>query len=109
METKSKSLVINIVTVLGSLLMLATIYLAFVPTSQTVAAWFPAYLVAFGVAGLVAYYGIWQMKEWGLWALAALFVINNIVDVVVGVWTMWILIIPVVILGVLVWQMKFVK
>lgn len=86
--------------------MLATGALAFTAQAQSVNNWFSAYLIAFAIAGLIAYWGVWKMQRWGFWAVAGLLVLNNVVDVVAGQWSIMILVIPIVIVGLLGWKYK---
>jgi len=62
--------------------------------------WYMPYLVATAVVGLIAMFGMFQMRRWGVYLYAGMFAVNQVVLFSTGLWTAASIIAPVIVIGV---------
>ena len=83
--------VLCVVMVVGAVI---SIPIIFSQIARNIGAWYPP-LVAFSVVvGLVCMIGIWKMRKWGVYAYTAFFVVNQVVLLATGLWSISALAIP---------------
>src|SRR6218665_1996893 len=68
--------------------------------SKTIGGWYPPYLAFTVVASYVSAFGIWSMKKWGVYAYLAFNIINQVVLISMGMWTLFSILIPAIVIGV---------
>ncbi|MBA4852484.1 hypothetical protein [Emticicia sp. BO119] len=77
-----------------------SIPLIFFSSSKSIGAWYPPYLVFSIIASYAGAYGIWAMKKWGVYLYIGFNVINQIVLVSMGMWSLFSILIPAIVIGV---------
>jgi hypothetical protein len=65
--------------------------------ATTFPGWYLPYLGLTMLVGLASLIGLWQMKKWGAYLYAGMFVINQIILFATGLWTPGALIIPLIV------------
>jgi len=91
---------ITVICILGFIGAALTVPLIFSDIGKAVASWYPAYLAFSAVVGLICMIGLWKMLKWSVYLYAILMVINQIVLMKLGVWNMFALIIPAIVLAI---------
>ena len=79
---------------------LFTVPLIFSDIAKTVGAWYPPYLAISAVVGLVSMIGLWMMKKWSIITYTTFVVINQVVLITMGVWNVFALIIPGIVIAI---------
>jgi hypothetical protein len=92
--------IITAICVIGFAGALIAIPFIFSDLSKQIGAWYPPYL-AFGVVvGLVCMIGLWMMKKWSIIIYTIVFSINQVVLLAFGVWHIFALIIPGIVIAI---------
>jgi hypothetical protein len=68
--------------------------------ARSIGAWYPPCLALAAVVGAVCTVGFWLMRRWALYLYTAMFVINQIVLLTMGVWTIMSVILPAIAMGI---------
>lgn len=105
-EIKERPAAITIVCILGFIGAAFTIPLFFLKITREVGSWYPPYLGLSSVIGLICLIGLWKMKKWAAYAYAALAGVNQIVLLTTRTWNIMALIIPAIIAGIALANLK---
>ena len=89
--------VICVIAFIGALL---TVPLIFMDVARKIGAWYPPLLAFSAVFGVICFVGLWKMKRWALFAYTAFCVINQIVMLVMGIWSVFALLIPGIVIAI---------
>ncbi|MCL2888416.1 MAG: hypothetical protein FWF35_03860 [Elusimicrobia bacterium] len=95
-----RPVIITVICIIGFIGALISAALIFTPAAKQVGGWYPPYLAAATVVGLVSLIGLWLMRKWSVILYTALFVVGQIVLVTKGLWGVGSLIIPLIIIAV---------
>jgi hypothetical protein len=68
--------------------------------ARSIGAWYPPCLAASGIIGAACTVGFWLMRRWALYLYTAMVVINQVVLLAMGVWTIMALILPAIVVGI---------
>jgi hypothetical protein len=98
--TPTRPTVITVICILGFIGAALTIPLIFSNTAQSIGSWYPPYLGASAVVGLICMVGLWKMKKWAVFLYTLLMVVNQVVLFSMGVWNPFALLIPVIIIAI---------
>ena len=86
-----------IITVLCVVMFVGVVFavpIIFSQIARDIGAWYPP-LLAFGaVVGFVCMIGIWKMRKWAVYAYAVFCVVNQVVLLATGLWSISALVIP---------------
>ncbi len=93
-----RPLSITIICVIGLIGTLVLAYIAFSEGLYHLPDWYPPYLAVAVAGGLAALFGMFQMRRWGFYLYAALFVFNQVVLLSTGLWAMQGVIGPLIVL-----------
>jgi len=77
-----------------------SIPLIFFSSTKTIGTWYPPYLAFTVLASFASVYGIWILKRWGFYGYITFNVINQIVLISMGMWTLFSILIPAIVIGV---------
>lgn len=64
-----------------------------------VGAWYTPYLLLVLVANSAALVGMWQMKKWGAMVYTGVTVVNQIVAIAMGMWSVSTIVLPAIVIG----------
>ena len=92
--------IITAICVIGFIGVLATVPLVFSDMSKQIGTWYPPYLAFSAVVGLVCMIGLWMMKKWSIVTYTIFFAMNQAVLLAFGVWSIFALIIPGIVIAV---------
>lgn len=95
---KKRPAVITVICILGFIGVALTIPLVFSSAARAVGEWYPPYLALSAVIGLACMIGLWMMKKWGVVLYTALVAVNQVVLMTKGVWNLFALLIPVIVI-----------
>jgi len=98
--TNKRPKIITAICVIGFVGALATVPLVFSDIAKQIGPWYPPYLAFSAVVGLVCMIGLWMMKKWSIIAYTAFFCINQVVLLAFGVWSIFALIIPGIVIAI---------
>ena len=84
---KNRPLIITIICIINFVGFFAAIPLIFSGRASEIGSLYPPYLGFGTLVGLVSLIGFWMMRLWGLYLYCALVVLNQIVFMVMHVWT----------------------
>ena len=87
--------VICVIGIIGALLGLPIIFTGY---ASEVGAWYPPFLGAACIVGLISFIGLWWMRLWSIYLYLAMFIINQIVLIVTHYWAIAGMIIPLIVL-----------
>lgn len=96
-EKAKRPIAITIICVLGFIGAAVSVPLIFSATARSIGAWYPPYLAVCSIAGLACMVGLWLMKKWSVFAYAGLLAINQVVLMAMGVWNIFALVIPLIV------------
>ncbi|NCT55976.1 hypothetical protein GW755_03990 [bacterium] len=109
MDTKklaSRPISITIICILGFLGILPSVFLVFSEAAKSIGSWYPPYLGLSIVFGLISFTGMWLMKKWGAYLYSGFFLLNQILMIYMGVWNIFALVLPGVVVGVALYNLK---
>lgn len=86
-----------------------SIPLIFFSSSKSIGAWYPPYLAFTVVASYVSAFGIWSMKKWGFYAYVGFNVINQVILISMGMWSLFSILIPAIVIGVVYTHLKSMR
>jgi len=98
--TNKRPGIITAICVIGFIGALATVPLIFSDMSKQIGTWYPPCLAFSAVVGFVCMIGLWMMKKWSIIAYTAFFGINQVVLLAFGVWNIFALIIPGIVIAI---------
>jgi len=84
-EVVKRPVIITILCVLAFLGVIGSIFLIFSDISQGIGAWYPPYLAASCIIGLICFIGLWEMKKWSVILYTIFVVVNQIIMAVMGI------------------------
>ncbi len=96
--TPKRPTVITVICILGFIGAALSIPVIFSNVAQAIGSWYPPYLGASAVAGLICMLGLWKMKKWSVFAYTALVIANQVILFTMGLWTPFALLIPAVVI-----------
>jgi hypothetical protein len=91
---------ITVLCVLSALGAVFVIPMIFSEVARSIGAWYPPYLGLSAVIGAACTVGFWLMRRWALYLYTAMGVINQIVLLMMGVWSIMALILPAIVIGI---------
>jgi hypothetical protein len=95
-----RPIAITVLCVLSAIGVLFVIPVLFTQAAWSIGAWYPPYLAVSAVVGGACAVGFWLMRRWALYLYTAMFVVNQVVLLMMGVWSLLALIIPAVVVGI---------
>jgi len=105
-QTKEeRPVVITILCVLGFLGACFSIPLLFTRGAILIGDWYPLYLGISAVIVIICFIGLWKMKKWGAYAYIGLTVVDQIFLLMMGIWTIFSLVIPAAVVGILLYHL----
>src|SRR5271163_3148309 len=87
---------ITILCVLSAIGVVFVIPLIFTDATRSIGAWYPPYLAASAVIGAACTVGFWIMRKWAAYLYIAMFVVNQIALLAMGIWSVFALVIPLI-------------
>jgi hypothetical protein len=91
---------ITVICVLGFLGALILIPAVFSDITRHIGAWYPPYLAFSAVVGFICMVGLWKMRRWAVFGYIAFCAINQIVLLAMGVWSIFALILPTIVIAI---------
>ena len=91
---------ITVICVLSAIGAVLVIPMIFSEAARMIGAWYPPYLALSAVVGAACTVGFWLMRRWALHLYTAMLVINQVVLLMMGVWTIMALILPAIVVGI---------
>ena len=92
--------IITVICIIGFIGALIAIPMAFSEIASSIGAWYPPYLAFSAMVGLVCMIGLWMMKKWSIVAYTIFVAINQVVLIAMGVWNLFALIIPGIVIAI---------
>ena len=96
----SRPTVITVICVIGFIGGLFTIPLIFTDIARNIGAWYPPYLAFSAVVGLSCMIGLWKMRRWAVFTYAGFAVLNQVVMLTMGIWNVFALLIPGIVIAI---------
>jgi len=96
-ENAERPTSITVICVIGFIGALIAVPLIFSPIAQHIGVWYPPYLALSCIVGFMCMVGMWMMKKWGAYTYTGFFVLNQIVLLAMGVWNIFALMIPAIV------------
>jgi hypothetical protein len=91
---------ITVLCVVCAIGVLFTVPMVFSEAARAIGAWYPPCLAFSAVIGAACMVGFWLMRRWALYLYTAMFVINQILLLAIGVWSVSALILPAIVVGI---------
>jgi hypothetical protein len=91
---------ITVICVLGAIGVVLVIPMIFSEAARLIGAWYPPFLALSAVIGAACTVGFWLMRRWALYLYTAMGVINQIVLLAMGVWSIMALVLPAIVIGI---------
>lgn len=86
-----------------------SIPLIFFSTTRTVGPWYPPYIAFTVAASYLGTGGIWLLKKWGFYIYLGFNIINQVVLISAGLWNLFSIVVPSIIIGVAYTHLKIMK
>jgi len=99
-QASPRPVAITVICVLGFIGAALTIPLIFSDMAGAIGAWYPPYLGFSALAGLICMVGMWKMRKWSVFAYTGLVILNQVVLFTMGVWNVFALLIPAIVIGI---------
>ena len=96
----SRPTAITVICVIGFIGGLLTIPMIFTNIARNIGAWYPPFLAFSAVVGFVCMVGLWKMRRWAIFAYTGFVALNQIVMLVMGVWNVFALLIPGIVIAI---------
>lgn len=96
----SRPTAITVICVIGFIGGLFTIPLIFTDIARNIGAWYPPYLAVSGVVGFVCMVGLWKIRRWAVFTYTGFVALNQIVMLAMGVWSVFALLIPGIVIAI---------
>lgn len=103
--TSERPLAITIICVLGFVGTLALIPILFSGIASQIGAWYPPFLIFASIVGFTCMVGLWKMKKWAVYLYAGMAIINQLIMVLMGLWTITSLIAPAIVTGIAIYHL----
>jgi hypothetical protein len=91
---------ITVICVIGFIGGLFTIPLIFTDIARNIGAWYPPYLAFSAVVGFACMVGLWKMRRWAVFTYTGFVALNQIVMLMMGVWNVFVLLIPGIVIAI---------
>lgn len=94
---------VTVICIIGFIGVALSVLLFLTPTLAQIGElypWYPPYLAVSIVVGLISMVGMWMMKKWGVILYTVMFVVNQIVLLAGGLWSITALIIPLIVVAI---------
>ena len=91
---KQRTPIITVICVLGFVGAIITVPLIFSDTAASIGSWYPPYLGLSAILGFVCMVGLWQMKKWAVYLYITVVLLNQVVLLAMGVWSIGAIVIP---------------
>lgn len=92
--------IITVICVLGFIGAAFTLPAVFMSTRLGLPGWYPPYLLVSALIGVGCMVGLWQMRKWAAFTYTGFTALNQVVLLVAGLWSVMALIIPGIVVGV---------
>ena len=86
-----------------------SIPLIFFSSSKSIGDWYPPYLAFTVVASYISAFGIWSMRKWGVYVYLGFNIINQVVLISMGMWSLFSILIPAIVIGVAYTHLKSMR
>jgi hypothetical protein len=96
----SRPIPITVICVLSAIGALFAVPMVFSETARAIGAWYPPCLAVSAIVGAVCTIGFWLMRRWALYLYTAMMVVNQVVLLAMGVWTIMALILPAIVVAI---------
>lgn len=93
-ETAERPTSITVICAIGLIGALMAVPLIFSPLAQQIGFGYQLYIGLSSIVGLVCMLGLWMMKKWAVYAYIGLVALNQIVFLVMGLWSAMALLAP---------------
>lgn len=97
----SRPTVVTVLCVIGFIGGLFAIPMVFSDIARKIGAWYPPYLAFSCLVGFVCMVGLWKMRRWAVLTYTGFVALNQIVMFAMGVWSVSVLIIPGIFVGIM--------
>jgi hypothetical protein len=98
-KSASRPTAITVICVFGFIGAALTIPLIFSDFARHIGSWYPPYLAFSAIVGFVCMVGLWKMRRWAVFTYTGFCAINQIVMIAMGVWSIFALLIPGIIIA----------
>ena len=91
---------ITVICIIGFAGGLFTIPLIFTDVARNIGGWYPPYLAFSAVVGFICMVGLWKMRRWAVFTYTGLVALNQLVMLMMGVWNVFALLIPGIVIAI---------
>jgi hypothetical protein len=108
-QPKERPVAITVICVLGFVgagLMIIVLPFIFAKLDRMIGGWYPPYLAFSSIVGLACMIGLWKMKKWAAYTYTAMTVLNQIVMLAMGVWNVFALLVPAIVIAIALYHVK---
>lgn len=95
-----RPIAITIICVIGFIGAALSIPLIFSDIARSIGAWYPPYLALSAVVGFVCMIGLWKMLKWSVFVYTAFVILNQVVMMAMGIWNIFALLIPAIVIAI---------
>ena len=97
---KRRPTAITVMCIIGFIGAAFAIPAVFSDAARAIGDWYPPYLAFSSTVGLVCLIGLWMMKRWSIIAYTALTILNQVVFLAMGIWNVFAVAIPAVVIAI---------
>jgi hypothetical protein len=88
---------VTVLCVISAIGVIFTVPLIFTDAARAIGGWYPPCLALGGIIGAACTVGFWIMRKWAAYLYIAMFVVNQIVMLAMGIWSVFALVIPLIV------------
>ena len=94
---RGRPIPITIMCVILAIGLVYAIPVIFSDAARAIGAWYPPFLAIATIVGAICTVGFWLMKKWSVYLYTAMVVVNQVVMIGMGVWTIKGLLLPAIV------------
>jgi hypothetical protein len=106
LEKNKRPIAITVICVLGAIGAILSIPAIFSGIGGYVGEWYPPYLLVNAIIGIVCMVGFWKMKKWAAYMYAGFSILNQIILLSAGLWSIQSLILPAIVVAIALSHLK---
>jgi hypothetical protein len=101
LATNARPTIITVLCVIGFIGGLVALPMIFSQFTHNIGVWYPPFLALSTGFGFVCMFGLWKMRRWAVYAYIGMCAFNQVILLVMGIWSVFALLIPLIVIAII--------